>query len=84
MRKAMKKVVSVAAVTVMMAMCFTGCAKKTECEGCNETKKCNKYEVTMEGDTETGWLCKDCADEMESMVDLINSMQPGTASMKKK
>lgn len=83
MKKLFKKTVAVVGLVSMMAVAMTGCAKKTECEGCNETKKCHKYECTLDGETETGYLCDSCADMMKGMVDSAKALGMD-ASMKKK
>lgn len=83
MKKLLKKTVAVAGIITMMAMTMTGCAKKTECEMCEETKKCNKYEITMDGESESGYLCEDCADQMQAIVDLAKA-GGADAKMKKK
>lgn len=70
MKKAIKKVGLFVSMVGIMSMTLVGCAKKTECEICGETKKCNKYEVSAAGETETGWLCDDCADDMEELLKL--------------
>lgn len=82
MKKLAKKVVLAVSLAAMMSMSLVGCAKKTECEGCGEKKKCHQYEVTMDGQSEKGWFCSDCADEMEGYIDMINGLG-GNAKMKK-
>lgn len=70
MRKAIKKVTVMVGLVSMMALSLTGCKKKTECEMCGETKSCYKYEITYDGDSESGYLCDDCADTMKSLTEL--------------
>ncbi|MBP3621149.1 MAG: hypothetical protein J6J16_05260 [Lachnospiraceae bacterium] len=69
MRKAVKKVLAVTTLAALMSLSLVGCAKKTECEGCGEEKKCKEYEMTFMGETESGWLCKDCAEDTEAMCE---------------
>ncbi len=69
--KKLKKVGAVVTLACMMTVSLAGCAKKTECEGCGEKKKCNKYEAELLGESETGWFCSDCADEMESYIEMF-------------
>lgn len=60
-------------------------SKVTTCEMCSEEKSCYEYEITMDGETESGWLCDDCADTMEGLISLAKAMDPSTdAKMKKK
>lgn len=69
MKKFTKKLVAVLSITTLMSLSLVGCAKKTECEGCGEEKKCHEYEASLLGETETGWFCNDCADEMEAVIE---------------
>ncbi|MCM1083751.1 MAG: hypothetical protein NC393_09875 [Clostridium sp.] len=68
MKKAIKKAGLLVSMVGLMSMTLVGCAKKTECEACGETKKCYEYEMSLEGETETAWYCDDCAEEMESLI----------------
>jgi len=52
-----------------MSLSLVGCAKRTECESCGDKKFCNEYEMSFMGETESGWLCKDCAKDAEEMCD---------------
>lgn len=78
MKKAIKKAGLFVSMVGIMSMTLVGCAKKTECESCGETKKCYEYEASFNGETETGWLCDDCAEEMEALMNL------GGGTLKKK
>lgn len=70
MRK-FKKVVLVAAVAAMMTVGFAGC-KKTECDYCEEEKKCKTEEVRGEKVS----ICEDCEKEMEEIVnDVTNALK---------
>jgi len=60
MKKNVKKLLLVCSVTTLMALALTGCAKKTECDVCQEDKMCNEYEVSGFGESEDVWMCKDC------------------------
>lgn len=71
MKKAIKKAGLFVSMVGLMSMTLVGCAKKTECEGCEKTKKCYEYEATAYGETETGWFCDDCAEEMEALMGLV-------------
>lgn len=71
MKKAIKKATVLVSLVSMMTISLAGCAKKTECEMCQETKKCYKYEMTVEGETESGYLCDTCADTMKGLVGLV-------------
>lgn len=71
MKKTLRKLTIVSSIVAMMAVSFTGCAKKTECEGCSETKKCNKYEISYDGESESGYLCDDCYEDMKGIVELV-------------
>ncbi len=68
MKKFTKKLVAVLSMTALMSLALVGCAKKTECEGCGEEKKCHEYEASFLGETESGWFCDDCADQMEAAI----------------
>lgn len=70
MKKVIKKAGLLVSMVGLMTMTLVGCAKKTECEACGETKKCYEYEASAGGETETGWLCDDCAEEMEAIMKL--------------
>ena len=70
MKKAIKKAGLFVSMVGLMSMSLVGCAKKTECELCEQTKKCNEYEASYGGETETGWFCDDCADQMEALMNL--------------
>lgn len=70
MKKAIKKVGLLVGMVGLMTMTLVGCSKKTECELCGETKKCYEYEASAGGETETGWFCDDCAEDMESLFSL--------------
>lgn len=69
MKKLVKKVLVVASISTFMCLAFAGCKKETECEGCAETKKCAEYEAELLGETESGWFCDDCADDMKTSVE---------------
>lgn len=68
MKKAIKRVGLLVSMVGLMSMTLVGCAKKTECEACGETKKCYEYEATLEGETETAWYCDDCAEDVEALI----------------
>lgn len=71
MKKNLRKVfVSIGLIGIMSAS-LVGCKKKTECESCEEIKKCQKYEVTVLGESEEGYLCDDCYEEMKAYVSLL-------------
>lgn len=55
-------------MSALMSLTFVGCKKKTECDSCGEVKKCGQYEATLLGESEKGWFCDDCADEMETYI----------------
>lgn len=68
MKKLVKRTVALVSLAALMSLSLVGCAKKTECEGCGEEKKCHEYEATFMGESESGWFCDDCADEMETYI----------------
>ncbi|MBO5426563.1 MAG: hypothetical protein J6A25_13725 [Lachnospiraceae bacterium] len=68
MKKFAKKLVALTTLSALMSLALVGCAKRTECEGCEEKKKCYEYEASFMGETESGWFCDDCAEEMESYI----------------
>ena len=70
MKKTIKKIGLFVSLAGLMTMTLVGCSKKTECELCGETKKCYEYEASVDGETETGWFCDDCAEDMESLFSL--------------
>ena len=70
MKKTIKKIGLFVSMVGLMTMTLVGCSKKTECERCFETKKCYEYEASVDGETETGWFCDDCAEDMESLFSL--------------
>ena len=45
--------------------------KKTECQSCGYIESCYKYEISYDGEKESGYLCDDCAKEMKSCVEII-------------
>lgn len=49
----------------------SGKAKETECEGCYEVKMCKEYTITAFGESEDGWLCDDCYDEMKGYIEMF-------------
>lgn len=65
MKKFGKKLLLVLTVSTLMCTTLVGCAEKRECDGCQEEKMCNEYEISMLGESEDMWLCKDCAEEVE-------------------
>ena len=71
MKKFAKKLVVLTTLSALMSLSLVGCAKKTECEGCGEEKKCHEYKATYEGESETGWFCKDCAEDMEEVIEAL-------------
>ena len=68
MKKFTKKLVALTTLATLMSLTLVGCAKKTDCEGCGEEKKCYEYEATYMGETESGWFCDECAEDMESII----------------
>ena len=50
-----------------LAVSLVGCAEKTECYECEKEKKCHQYEISFMGESEKGWLCKDCAKDTKEM-----------------
>ena len=69
MKKFAKKVAVVFSISAMMAVSLVGCAKKTECYECEKEKKCHQYEISFMGESEKGWLCKDCAEDTKEMCE---------------
>ncbi len=65
--KKIKKFGAALGLICLMAATLTGCSKTMECEGCGEEKKCKEYTVTFFGQSEDGWLCKDCVEDFESL-----------------
>lgn len=77
MKKLAKKVVATLTIATMMAMTLTGCAKNTECGECGEKAKCYKYEFDNgQGESGKEYLCDDCAEQIEAIIDMIKALDP--------
>lgn len=49
----------------------SGKAEERECEMCYQTKMCKEYTVTAFGESEDGWFCDDCYNEMKTYVEMF-------------
>ena len=71
MKKTLRRVAVVVSMATIMTASFAGCAKKTTCASCEQEKKCNKYEISFEGEKSTNWICDDCIDTYKSLTQLV-------------
>ena len=61
----MKKLISIAALTLIIATMFTACSKFT-CDSCGEKKSGKKHTIELLGEKAT--ICDDCNDLMENAI----------------
>ena len=61
--KKFKKIIA----TLLVVLSF-GCSKKTECDICEEVKKCNSKKIMGE----KIWICDDCQDKLDALGSLFN------------
>ena len=54
--KKFKKIIATLLVVLSFATLLAGCSKKTECDICEEVKKCNSKKIMGE----KIWICDDC------------------------
>ena len=64
----MKKILSLAAVALMLTVFLCGCGKFT-CDLCGEEKSGKKYKEELLGQEIV--YCKDCHDGLESLMDSL-------------
>lgn len=70
-------IAAIAVIAVVVVLIFvlkkggSGKAKETECESCGQVKMCKEYTVTAFGESEDGWLCDDCYDEMATYIEMF-------------
>ncbi len=59
MKKALRRL-AVVGVSAMMVLTMAGCTRTTKCAVCEEKKECTLYELTLNGEKETSFICDDC------------------------
>ena len=66
--KKFKKIIETLLVVLSFATLLAGCSKKTECDICEEVKKCNSKKIMGE----KIWICDDCQDKLDALGSLFN------------
>ena len=66
--KKFKKIIATLLVVLSFATLLVGCSKKTECDICEEVKKCNSKKIMGE----KIWICDDCQDKLDALGSLFN------------
>ena len=65
--KKFKKALLVTSAVLVVALSAVGCKKTTECEMCQQEKKCSKVKV----EDEKVWLCESCESLVEGLKGLL-------------
>lgn len=67
--KKFKKIIATLLVVLSFATLLAGCSKKTECDICEEVKKCNSKKIMGE----KIWICDDCQDKLDDLAHYLTS-----------
>lgn len=57
-------------LVLVIATLFVGCKKRTTCELCEKKAWCEKFEY----DGESCYVCSDCKEDLEELIDFVDGL----------